>query len=612
MARWRLRRRRRPPVIRVYRRPPRKVTLVELFDYISIQYFGGLGARVAQAFELEKAIREAGMLTYYQLYAARLITVTVMAALLSLYLIFLLILTELSLLVKAISVILLSLIPVFVFSYGLAYPAIKRGERRQGVETELPFFAAYLTTMVRAGLSAGNVIERVSRLKIFKAIRREALLIVRNMNIFGKDPIEAIEDNALYHPSYRYRDFMMGYTTTVKTGGDVGHYLEIRTQDIFNARMTELKLIAERMSLFTEIYVTIAVIMALVFYIFFTISSVFPAAGGFGGTAQLSLFTFVILPVLTLLILYMIHSAQPKEPIWWASPYRAFVLIGLPLATIVGPIMFYMTGAVDVIRGREINYNSIMGLSIALASLLLSLSIPPAVYYTMEKRRHKGMAEATAAFLRDLTEIRKTGLSPERSIVSLASRNYGPFTKIVARVATALTVGLNLEQALRTAMRGYKDWLLLANMRFLADSIELGGGSPETLDALARYAHNLVELEKEMKRRLRTYIIMPYMGAVLVALASILVLGFTAETLSTLQGGAPGIARVSPEDIARVALLLSLGTIFNSWLMGIVAGKIQDQRVAAGFTHGIILVVLTLVTLAISLQRIPVLVQPPA
>ncbi len=603
------RRRLARPVSRAYTRPIPRPSFTEIFDFISMTYFGRIGERIAKSFELEKALLQAGILTHYTLYAARAIAATIATLFLSIYFTLIIVFLDISLVVKVLIIIPLLILPLGVFGFALAYPAIKRGQRKDGTETELPFFAAYLTTMVRSGVSVAEVINRVARLRIFNAMRKEALLINRNMTIFGKDPLEAIEDVAINHPSFRFRDFMLGYTTTVKTGGDIAHYLEIRTQDIFQARLSEIKIIAERMSMFTEIYVTIAVIMTIVFYVFFTISSIFPSAGGFGGTAQLTLFSFVILPMLTLIMIYLIHAYQPKTPVKIVAPYRSLLLVGIPLSIAVTALLYTALDAGKVLRG-DITYQSIMALTITLAGGLLALSIPPALSYRAFKKMHKGLAEATASFLRDLTEVRKTGLSPEKSIISLASRDYGPLTKIVARIATSLTIGLNLEQALRGALRGYKDWLLLANMRFLADSIELGGGSPETLDALARYAHNLTEIDKEMKKRLRSYIMMPYMGAILVAASSMLVLGFTSETMVTVGGGGSPVGAISPQEMGMVALLLALGSVFNSWMMGIVAGKIQDQTLAAGFMHSIILVIVTIATVAATMRNIGFLTSP--
>jgi flagellar protein FlaJ len=602
------------PRMRVYR-PTRRLTFQDVIDIIAMSYFRGAAEKLVQTFELDTAIRRAGMRVSPELYAARLLLYTVSTAFLAAYLSILIAVLDIPLALKAISIISLLMAPLIVFGIGLSYPSSRVGERQSGVETELPFFAAYLTTMVRGGVPIGRILERVSQLRIFRAIREEARMIVRDIRIFGKDPLTAVESNALDHPSPRYRDLMLGYVTTVRTGGDVLHYLEIRTQDIFTSRISELKTIAERMSMFTEVYVTVAVILTLVFYIFFTIAAIFPTHGFSAGTAQLALFSFVFLPLITVLLLYMIHKAQPKSPIALKAPYRNVLLIGVPLALAVFPVFFYGTGAYRALYAGELTVSTITGLATSLSASLITLVLPGAASYMNFKRRTRGLGRATANFLRDLAETRKTGLSPEKSIEMLAERDYGPLTPIVRRAAAALSIGVELEEALRRALRGFRDWLLLANFRFLADSIQVGGGTSETLDALARYAHSLVEIEEELRKKLRTYIFMPYTGAILVVVSSLLVLGFTAQTITpatagtaggSLGGGSSGIIQQLP----RIALLLTVGGVFNAWLMGLVAGKIQDSYLAAGFLHSIILTLISLASSIIVLQTIHLPSQP--
>ncbi len=594
---------RRKPKPAVRRPHRREVTFTDLVDFIALTYFGRWAERLSKTFDIDQQLAAAGISTYPTLYMARTIFYTVVSLFIGLYFSLVTAASPLPLAAKILGILFLMLLPLFVFASFLAYPATKKEDRKNSVETELPFFAAYLTTMARAGVSIARVIERVAELKIFDAMRREARYILRDIRLLGKSPLDAIEANAIQHPSALYRDFMLGYATSVKTGGDVLHYLEIRTQDIFTNRMNQMKLIAERMSMFTEVYVTLAVIMTLVFYIFFTIKSIVPVGAAGGGIAQLALFSFVFLPMLTILLLAMIHSSQPKTPIKYNTPYTAFLMVGLPLGLVSFPILFYATGAAGLLEGKPISYGRIMGLSISLGGTLIMMSLPSTIIYMRHLRMTRGLSDAVASFLRDLTEVRKTGLSPEKSILVVASRDYGPLNPITRRLNIALTLGLHLERAVRRALRGYKDWLLLANFRFLVDSISVGGGSPETLESIARYAYNLTELDKEFRKRLRSYIMMPYMGAVLVAASSILVLTFTGKSVAITGQAAPG--GITPEDIAKVALLLSVGSIFNSYLMGVVAGKIQDGKLAAGFLHGILLVLITIITVAVTLKGVP-------
>ncbi len=613
----RLRRRRRVEERR-YRVERPRPGLMDVVDYIAVNYFGGIGRWVVRNFELEEAIRRAGITTYPHLYASRMVLATVTTFLLSFYFSIWIALSGVSLPIKASLIFILMMLPVIVLAFFLLYPSLKISERKEGVDTELPFFAVYLATMSRARVPISVVLSRVAELKIFSAVRREAQLILRNIKLLGRDPLDAVEDNAIYHPSHRYRDLMLGYTTTVKIGGDVVHYLEIKANDIFESRLSDIKAIADRVSLYTEIYITVAVIAVIAFYVFFTISSVLGGGQGgvFGGVAQMILFSFVFLPFTTLVMLYLIHRAQPKSPVKVTAYYKAIIYYSIPLSLAVGTAAMILTGVITIFAGT-VTYDKafIVKSVITLDAYLLAFSIPPAIAYIIVARRHRGLGLALANFLRDLTEVRKTGLSPERSIENVSIRDYGPLNPIVRRMATGVRLGLNIEEAVRGAVKGVRDWVVLSTMRFLVDSIELGGGSPDVLETLARFTHSLVLLEEELKRKLRVYILMPYLGAILVTASSILILSFITQTLQTItpEGAGTigaGFASVSviteKEELAKIALFLLLGSIFNSWLMGIVAGKIRDGTVASGFIHASLLLLITSLVGIIALQTLPI------
>lgn len=578
-----------------------KVGVTDVYDYIALKLFSKLASWVAKTFELEAGIRRAGMTVYPTLYAARLLLAVAMAAAISIYATLMVAFSSVSFTYKVLVGASFLSFPILVFALGLSYPSYKAGDRKRWVESELPFFASYITAMAIAGLDVLNVLERVSRLNIFKGVRMEAQLILRDVRLLGKDPLKAIEDNALSHPSSQYRDFMLGYSATVKIGGSVVHYLEVKTEDIFRNRIDELKILSERVALYTELYIILAVISSISFYIFFTVSGLFPGSG-FGGTSHMAIYSFVALPLITLTILYLVDRLQPKSPIKFFEPYNAIITYGIPAAIITLPLTLYITGSYKVLGGL-IAPNLIIAASTTLSSLLMALSLPPAYYWIIESRRARGMGGAIASFLRDLTEARKTGLSPEKSIIALSTRDYGPLTPVVKKMSSALTIGLDVDKAVASAVKGYRNWVLLSTMRFLTDAITLGGGSVETLDSLARFARSLEDYEIELSRRLKIYMLMPYVGAIMVAGSSMMILGYTAQTLTI----SPQQAAQLKEQIGSIALILSLGSIINSWLMGLMAGKLSKGTIIAGFTHSIILVIITLTTIALTLRGVPVI-----
>ncbi len=570
--------------------------LAAYFDRLSLLMFGRAARRLVAAFELERVVNEAGLNVHPLTYAARLLFVTFIAGLALAALALLVSALPAPLPVKVVCIALALTGPLLTFAAGLVYPSSRRGAREKGVDSELPYFAAYMTTMAYAGTSPEQIFTKVAQLRVFKAIREEALRILRDVRVFGQDPLTAIERNAYFHPSRMYRDLLLGYTTTVRTGGDVLHYLEIKTIDIFRHFGESLKAVAERIGLVIEAYIAVAVIGTLSFYIFFVVSGILPG-GGFGaaGYAGMVLYTFLMMPALTLVMLLVVDSAQPKTPVYHKEPY-AWLAISVPVGLVTLVAGFVATGSYAVLLGRMESVLQIVT-SVAVFTLSLSLiSLIPASAYARLSRRLRRLHHALATFLRDLAEVRKTGLSPEKTIIMLSERDYGALTPILRRAAGALALGLPIERAVREAVRGIKDWFLLVNLRILVDAIDVGGGTPQVLDTMARYAAELASLMDELRRRLRTYAFIPYFGSLLITVSSVmtivaLVQAVTAAGLN--QTAAAAVTLLSPQQVAQLVTIAIIGSVFNAWLMGLMVGKVQTMMTAAGFIHSTVLAVVT-------------------
>ncbi|WP_062661464.1 type II secretion system F family protein [Aeropyrum camini] len=564
----------------VYRAEVR-ITFSDIVDYIAYNYFSWLAVRLVKTFELERNLRIAGIPVYPVMYMSRLLLISATVFLLGAYFSFWILLSGLSIIIKALVVLLALAAPFLAFAAGLMYPSLKIGSRKSGIETELPFFAAYLSIMGRGGVPVSIVIDRVASLKIFKAMRVEAEMIKTKIKLLGKNPLDALEQHVLDSPSSVFRDFILGYTTAVKIGSDVIHYLEIRTQDLFERRLNDIRLLAERMTLYLEIYLVVAVIATIVFYIFFTISSVFPGnLGGVGSTqyastTQLILYSFLVLPTINIIMLLLVDRARPKEPIEINDHMVALVIYSLPLALALLPIIYALSGINSILASGSPTKADILRVSGLAGLFLIMISIPPAISFFNVTRANRGIGLAMSNFLRDLAETRKTGLSPEQSIITLSSRDYGPLSRVIRRIATSLQLGMSLEDSVRRAVRRIKDWATLSALRFLVDSISVGGGSPEVLDALARYTYGLVSIQDEFRKRTRIYIIMPYLGAIIVAASTLVMLGYTIKTLQVVNPEGATAVAVVPENIGVVGLILAIGVILNSWMMGLMAGKIR-------------------------------------
>ncbi|MEM1748305.1 MAG: type II secretion system F family protein, partial [Sulfolobales archaeon] len=532
-------------------------------------------------------------------YACRVLLITLLSGIISLIVVGILVMVlQFALLVKLLLLLTPVISCIIAFAIGLIYPSLSAFFRKLYVESELPFFSVYVTTMVKGGLTVEKCLERVSRLKLFKYMRREASEILRLVKMFGADPLSAIEKVAYDHPSTKFRDLMLGYVTTLRSGGDVSHYLEVKTKELLDSRSADVKAVIERLTAFMELYIILGVVVLITVFTFYAAGGAMSITGGprFSSIADLSmpiLYVNIVLPALSAIILILVHVTLPKTELPIRSPYYT-LLISIPFAVLAMASVIVIGGSLHIFKGVLRPWDVVV-LVISLGVGLLTVSIPPSLVYTLESRGTRGVSKSLAEFLRDLSEVRKTGLSPEKCIVTLSQRSYGNLTTIVKRAATAISMGITLDKALARSMRRLRDWFIAIVFRFLVDSVLYGGGSPEIIEALAIFAQGLSDSEIELRRSLRAYVLLPYFGIIMISSAPLIIVWQL-----TMSAG----LRTQPEMLTGIIATLSIGALINSYITGIVAGKLSRMVLAAGFTHSIIAVLVTLTVLMITMSMI--------
>jgi flagellar protein FlaJ len=232
---------------------------------------------------------------------------------------------------------------------------------------------------------------------------------------------------------------------------------------------------------------------------------------------------------------------------------------------------------------------TVIDMPVAIAIALCVATAPAAIVYIRLNKRKVGMEQGVASFLRDLTEVRKTGLSPEKCIESLSKRDYGVFSKELRKISSEISWGIPLKRVIMDFLNRTRSWMTQIVMFLLVETIDVGGGTIAMMESLARFNSLTQEVEKEKKASVRPYIMMPYLGAILLVATTIMMLSFT--TGGIIPSGLPGQA-TTPKDTSAIKLIFMTSVIFHSYLIGIVAGKISEESIAAGFKHASILVII--------------------
>jgi len=544
----------------------------------SFRIFGGLAPKfLKNVFEFKSMLDRAKIKIYPETYVSMMFlagTLTIPVSVISLLILYF---------YGFMPIIFLVPFPLYAMAGFMLVPISRASDRASILEREIPFTAAYVSVMASGGIAPYTSFKRLSEIDLMPAMRGEAREIVKDVEIFGIDPLTALGIAAKKNPLEVFKDFLSGYASTVIIGGDIGHFLERKAEDIFKMRAMRVKAAAERLGMLLETFIIVMVMMSLCFYILFSVEQVYSiGASSFEG---MILYTYLFTPMMSLLFIYLAHSMQPKTPLVDMRPYKVFG--GCSVLAIV--LFLVLTNFMGYIQIPFLSpLQSLIDLPIAISIALFVATAPAAIVYEKLASEKNSMERGISSFLRDLTEVRKTGLSPEKCIESLSTRDYGAFTKQLRKISSEISWGIPVKKVIMDFLKRTKSWMTQIVMFLLVEAIDVGGGTIAMIESLSRFNTLTQDVEKEKKMAVRPYIMMPYFAAIMLVATTVMMISFTSGTLTIGQTG-------PPKDMTLMVTTFVTSAIFHSYLIGVVAGKISEESVAAGFKHAAILVILAVV-----------------
>mgnify|MGYP000144460161 CR=1 FL=1 len=551
--------------------------LLGKLEGLSYRLFGRVApAFLKNVFEFKDYLQRAGIKIYPETYVSLMFFIAFLTVPISITAIILLYFF------KFLPLIFLVPLPIFVMIGFIVIPMSRASERAAALEREMPFAATYISVMASGGISPYTSFKRLSEVELLPAMKKEAREIIKDVEIFGVDPLTAIERAAKNHPLDMFRDFLGGYASTVIIGGDITHFLESKAEEIFKARAVRVKMAAERLGMLLESFIIIMVLMSLCFYILFSVEAIYST--GISMYSGMILYTYVFTPMLSLMFIYLAHSMQPKTPITEMRPYKAFAICsGIAIA-----VFIMLTNGLGMI---EVSFmagiQQFVDLPTAVAITLFITVAPPAIVQGRISRKKLSMEQGISSFLRDLTEVRKTGLSPEKCIESLADRDYGEFSRELRKISSEISWGIPVRKVIMDFVKRTRSWVTQIVMFLLVETIDVGGGTISMIESLTRFNTLTQEVEKQKKMAVRPYVMIPYFSAILLVATTVMTLSFTSATLQAAES--------QTMDIGALTTIFTASTIMHSYLIGLVAGKISEECVAAGFKHSAVLVILAIV-----------------
>jgi len=440
------------------------------------------------------------------------------------------------------------------------------------IDYELPFVAMIFTVMAASGISLFEGWKKLRSINLLPTIRKEAEEVVRQVEVLGYDTLTVMYKKADETKSKVYRDFLAGYVSAVKSGGNLVSFLNSKLRSIFEMRSAAENRSIEKLGTLVEAYSVMLIVTLCIYLLIIVVySTSFALEIGSSPSTSTDIYVliFFVTPLISFVFMWIAHRMQRSTLIDVKEPYYRAVfptigIVGLVLGVAFVPSLEFIT--------------ELLPLPILISLCLLIISIPPAISYYKIAKTNFAAEDGMPSFLRDVTEARKTGLSPEKSIRLIRDQ---------------LEWGVSLRKIFRNLKREIQTWPVLVDFLILVETIEIGGGSTTALEILSEYSEKNRDIEKNKRAMLKPYIILSFIWTILMAVT------ITSLIYILTQISYPGLTETPFVTIQSHADVFFAGIIFQCWLSGFFIGKINEGTFAAGFKYSAILVIACYLSLLI-------------
>jgi len=271
-------------------------------------------------------------------------------------------------------------------------------------------------------------------------------------------------------------------------------------------------------------------------------------------------------------------------------------------------LLFFFIGVLNLIGSLNIGFRADEpAVRRFLAFLVLALagfSGPYGFYIARKQRNIKQIERRLPEFLRDVAEAGRFGMTLAEAIVVASSGRYGKLTLEIKKMAAQISWGVPATEALRLFSTRVNTPMVNRVVSIIVKSSDAGGDVADVLTMVSHDAKELQLTEDERKITMSTYIAVIYISF-MVFLVTIWILNVTflpkieesgraLEGQTALSGSSP-----LPQNIGSVIVSIQIAffvaTIVHAFGDGILAGVLDNGKVANGLRHSFLMLIIGLV-----------------
>ncbi|MDH7491610.1 MAG: type II secretion system F family protein, partial [Methanolinea sp.] len=189
---------------------------------------------------------------------------------------FMLFISDYSLIIGTIIAIVISFAVVggITFVIFLVYPSVVAGNRRRNIDATLPYAINYITAMSTAGIPPAEIFRQLGNSPMYGESAVEARFVAMEIDLFGRDLLDALRLISATTPSLRMKEFLQGAMGCISAGSSLTEYFRTKAEQYSLENRQSQKLFLDTLGLISESYVTAMVAGPLFLIILQSIMSI--------------------------------------------------------------------------------------------------------------------------------------------------------------------------------------------------------------------------------------------------------------------------------------------------------------------------------------------------
>jgi flagellar protein FlaJ len=227
--------------------------------------------------------------------------------------------------------------------------------------------------------------------------------------------------------------------------------------------------------------------------------------------------------------------------------------------------------------------------------------VPPGFLQIVHTRKIKKIEEYFPNFLRDISEINRSGMTLTRAVNTVAKGEYGDLSEEIKLIDASLSWGISFEESLNRFADRVSTSLILRSVALINQASKAGGNVPDVLEVAAKDAYTIKMMERERFSAMIVYVVIAYMSffvfLFVIGILSYSFIPVMADAANQAAASGPQAAqfiqRFDPEEFDR--LFFHAGLI-QGFASGLVAGQMGEGNMVSGLKHSVILSMVAWIT----------------